>query len=180
MSQIEYLFRDDTFLTIKNAKVADSQEIGETLARISDANDGELEPQAVVDSARSRRSSLHKHFDWDDEVAAEKHRLGQARTLIRCVMVVDKDSKSGLARAHASISGKGGVSYRQHREYKSSFDLQIIILKAMERDARAFEERYSDFVDICDLVRAARQKASARRRKLERQKERESENHPQA
>ena len=178
MSQIQYLFRDGSFLTIKNAKVADSQEIGETLARISDANDGELEPQAVVDAARSRRSPLHKHFDWDDEVAAEKYRVGQARGLIQCVMVVDNDSKSGLARAHLSISSKGGVSYRQHQEYKSSLDLQIIILKAMERDARAFEERYSDFVDICDLVRAARQKATAQRRRLERKKERESEDHP--
>lgn len=48
---------------------------------------GTLEPTAVVEDARPKNSSLHGYFEWNDRIAAEKHRLDQARDLIQSVHV---------------------------------------------------------------------------------------------
>jgi hypothetical protein len=50
--------------------------------------DGRLIPSEVVDSARDPDSPLHSHFEWDNDEAAEKYRLSQARTLIRTVKLM--------------------------------------------------------------------------------------------
>jgi hypothetical protein len=48
-------------------------------------NNGLLVPQNVVFAARDEASPLHGEFDWNDETAAEAHRLEQAKRLIRSV-----------------------------------------------------------------------------------------------
>lgn len=49
---------------------------------------GALNPEAVVDAARDKKSALHTHFDWDNSEAAHKYRLLQARNLIRVAVTV--------------------------------------------------------------------------------------------
>ncbi len=49
--------------------------------------DGRLTPERVLTDAKRPDSPLHKHFQWDNEKAAEQHRLDQARTLIRTVKI---------------------------------------------------------------------------------------------
>ena len=53
------------------------------LNRISKKNKGKITPDAVVDSARNPHSPLHPCFEWDDSIAGDLYRLGQARELIR-------------------------------------------------------------------------------------------------
>lgn len=52
-----------------------------------DAKHGTLTPELVVKDATSPKSPLHDYFEWDDDIAAHKFRLEQARTLIRSVEV---------------------------------------------------------------------------------------------
>lgn len=58
------------------------------LEKIRKKNDGELNPQYVVNAAKSNRHKLHKFFDWDDTSAANEYRLTQARSIIRSIVVV--------------------------------------------------------------------------------------------
>lgn len=51
-------------------------------------NQGRLKPEDVVNEAKKPSSPLHDYFEWDDEKAANEHRLEQARQLIRSVRVV--------------------------------------------------------------------------------------------
>ena len=164
---IRYVFRDDQPLAIKGAKDADPQVIGEALAAISDKLGGHLTPVAVVDAARDKKHVLHRHFEWDDALAADAYRLDQARHIVRVVRVEDEDAEGGTARAYLSISEKNGVSYRPIEAVKKSVDLQAAVLKGAERDLRAFEMRYKDLIDICDLVRTARERITSRRNKHE-------------
>ena len=53
------------------------------LMRMSKANGGKITPEALVEAARDAESPLHEYFEWDNDTAAEKYRLMQARTLIR-------------------------------------------------------------------------------------------------
>lgn len=53
----------------------------EILRRMS--AEGSLTAEEVVRRAKSKRSPLHKFFEWEDEVAAHAYRIEQARELIR-------------------------------------------------------------------------------------------------
>lgn len=50
--------------------------------------EGILKAQVVVDHARDPSNRLHKCFEWDDSVAANRHRLHQARCLMHNVYTV--------------------------------------------------------------------------------------------
>jgi hypothetical protein len=54
---------------------------------------GEVSPETIVDTAKDRKSPLHQVFEWDDNVAAQEHRLHQARQLIRTIVVRPKESR---------------------------------------------------------------------------------------
>lgn len=63
----------------------------EILAR---RNGWRLTPKIIIDDARSPDSPLHSEFTWDNEIAGEKHRLTEARELIRSVKLkVTVDSR---------------------------------------------------------------------------------------
>jgi len=64
-----------------------SEAMKQELRRLSEKGGGTLTPSRVVDVARSPLNPLHKYFEWDDAVAAEKYRQDQARELIRCVHI---------------------------------------------------------------------------------------------
>lgn len=162
---IRYAFKDEP-LTIKAKAKAQPQKIGEALASIAAANKGHLTPKAVVSEARNNRSVLHKHFEWDDQVAAGKYRLDQARVLIRSIHIVSADEETD-APAFISIAEKGGVSYRTLQDVLDSADLQAQALKQAERDLDAFERRYKQFEDLCEVIRSAREIVSKRRNNIE-------------
>lgn len=164
---IKYVFNDERPLTIKNAKKADPQKIGDALTAISNKVGGRLTPKAVLQEAKAPKHFLHQYFEWDDALAADHFRQDQARTLIRCVQIVNDDDADKFAPAFLSISDKSGVSYRPLQVVMASTELQLAVLQRAERDLESFERRYRDLGDICDLVRVAREKASARRTSLE-------------
>lgn len=161
---ITYTFRDEP-VAILNAKKADPQRIGRALAKIAADGAGRLTPSAVVEAARDVRSPLHRHFEWDDSKAAHAYRKDQAREIIRVIRA--EENGSTPTRAFLSVSDGSGVSYRTAQEVMASVELQLAVLKAAERDLDAFTARYRDLVDICDDVRAAREKVKARRETAE-------------
>lgn len=72
-----------------NAKtISNKTEVAAALAEIAERNAGRLTPQQVVLAAKDEKSPLHRHFTWSDAKAAGKHRLNEARELIRSVRVV--------------------------------------------------------------------------------------------
>jgi len=164
---IKYVFDEDKILNIKGADKAKAQEIGEALAKISEQEKGRLNPKAIVDAARSNRHVLHKHFEWDDGLAAEQWRMEQARSIVQSIHIEHEDTESGVARAFLSIRDKDGVSYRTIEEVMGSADLQSKVLASAERDLLAFESRYRSLNDICELVRGVRQQVAIRRSKHE-------------
>jgi hypothetical protein len=160
---IKYTF--DGPIAIKNAKDANPQIIGEALASIATA--GHLKPKAVLEAARDEQSPLHRHFEWDDGLAAEAYRLDQARTLIRIIRVDDAETESGTAQAWLSITDRSGTSYVTHDTVKHSADLQAIVLKQARRDLTAFTDRYRELTDVCADVAEAERKVARRIAKIE-------------
>lgn len=155
---IKYVFKED-FVAIKNAAKANPQKIGEFLASVAEKHGGALRPDDVVAEAQNPRCPAHKHFEWNDTVAAHAYRKDQARELIRVVRVLDEEEVP--QRAFLSVSDKDGVAYRPLEQVLTSHDLQLQVMKQALRDIAAFERRYSDLEDICALVRVARDRLEA-------------------
>lgn len=86
---------------------ADAQRVAEELAELGD----EITPARILDKARDSDTELHKCFEWDDTVAAEKYRLTQARQIV-CHLVIKErqDPPEGQAprRVYYKTSGDGG------------------------------------------------------------------------
>ena len=71
-----------------------AQKYGEELNAIAEKNEGKIKPQDVIERAKVKSSALHDYFDWNNDTAAEKHRLWQARNLINHITVVIKHEHS--------------------------------------------------------------------------------------
>lgn len=150
---IKYTFKED-FVTIKNASKADPQKIGEALTAITERNDGLLRPDDVVEAARNTRSPLYRHFEWDDSIAATNYRRDQARELIRVIRVVGEDEQP--RHAFLSVTTEAdGAAYHTLNEVMSSEDLQLRVRRQALRDLEAWQRRYADLQDICELVALA-------------------------
>jgi len=75
----------------------DANTAGAELDRIAKTYGGSIAAQNVVDEARPDEAPLHPVFEWDDSKAAEGYRRGQARNLIRAVVLV-ADPESSEAK----------------------------------------------------------------------------------
>lgn len=90
------------------------------------ARRGRLTAKNVVDEARDEDSPLHPHFEWDDSIAGEAHRMAQARELIRSVRVsyVDTSKVVQVRPVYVHTPGVAGVVGQRVREGKGSSDVQ--------------------------------------------------------
>ena len=52
---------------------------------------GAVTPQLIVNEARDPNHPLHGEFDWDDQSAANQHRLAVARALLRQIEYIGQD-----------------------------------------------------------------------------------------
>lgn len=154
---VKYVFKDEQPVRLKNAAKADAQKIGTALEEIAAQNNGEVTPVTIVDAARNPKSPLHPHFEWDTTAAAEAYRREQARDLIRIVRIRD-ETRAEPPRAFLSVTTKKGVSYRRLNDVLESVSLSSAVLDQAERDLLAFERRYQDLLEVCNIVAEARAK----------------------
>ena len=131
-----------------------AQEIAIDLLSIKEANDGMLNPCHVVDSARDDMSPLHPFFEWDDSLAAEQHRLGQARKLITSIVLVEERPKGKTIEVvtypvftHLRSDQHG---YRETNEVYSTPELKNSYIAQLQTDWQTFKKKHDDVLK--DLV----------------------------
>jgi mitochondrial fission protein ELM1 len=100
-----------------------------------------LTPRAVLADAESPSSPLHKRFTWDDDKAAARWRLHQARILVASVRVTVTVVGRGPVetRAYISLRDPDGARAYQPRETTAG-----AVLDAAREDMRQ---------DVLNLVR---------------------------
>lgn len=119
---------------------------------------GQLTPALVLDTARNPDHPLHPRFTWDDEAAAEAHRIDQARNLIRSVRVVyrEADDKEGArsVRAYHSVRTEEGCVYRSTDEVVASPFLTELLMRDMTREWQQLKRRWARFSEFTEMVRS--------------------------
>jgi len=69
-------------------------DVTQELNRLAKEHGGNLTPEIVIAAAQNPDSALHEQFDWDDDSAAHKWRLHQARALIRGATLIVKTGET--------------------------------------------------------------------------------------
>lgn len=109
-------------------------------------------PDQVVDLARNPRTELHKCFDWDNDVAAEKWRKQQAR-LICISLTVTVEKQPGIVQTYRLIQHdrEEGVykpvalTVRQPDEYDR-------LLKQAKDELASFRKRYQSIKELSEVI----------------------------
>lgn len=120
---------------------------------------GKLTPSLVVDQARDKSHPLHTRFEWDDKVAGEAYRRGQAHELIRSVRVVYREATETEAarsvRAFHAVRSEGPQNYVYEPLERVTDDplLTRIVLRDMEREWKQLMRRYGQFKEFAEMVR---------------------------
>lgn len=121
-------------------KVAD--EIGEQLAT----------PQEVLEKARDENSELHKCFEWNDGIAAEKYRLQQARAIIINLVYVKKTKEEESVRCFQITTERN--TYQPTKQFLVQEDEYQALLKRAKAELDAFKRRYASLTELEEVFKA--------------------------
>lgn len=128
----------------------DAQRAGEELEAVRKCHNGRLEPENVLDAAKSKRSPLHAHFEWDDAVAANEYRLNQAGELIRSLTVDISGSNLEVrtTRAFVNVEVDGDRHYTSIETAMSSEELRAQVLERAWRELKSWQDRHVELVEF--------------------------------
>ena len=129
------------------------QVAGEELERIRTYNNGRLESEMVVDAARAPENPLHPVFEWDDEAAANKFRIEQAKYLIRSVeVVVENRPDAPPLRAFVSVVRDDDRSYTSVSHAMADANLRQQVLLQALKELEAWRQRYAELVELANVM----------------------------
>lgn len=131
----------------------DAQAAGEELEQIKVAHNGRLDAGTVVEKARSRRSVLHEHFEWDDAIAAGKFRVEQASYLIRMIELspMPEAPEAPPVRAFVSVRQEEEQFYVSTRDALSDPELRQQVLDQAWRELEAWRQRHAELVEFAKI-----------------------------
>lgn len=129
-----------------------NEKVKEELEFVRSNTNGILRAQDVVEYAKDPSTELHRHFEWDDNKAAEAHRLNQARMLINvCVIVNPVNNKKIKAYVSLKSERKHGIGYRAVVDVlKDSFLTEELMQDAL-KDLERFQEKYNRLKEATEL-----------------------------
>ena len=79
--------------------------------------------------------------------------------------VLDDDDEPTIN--YVSVATKAGTAYHKIEDVKRSVDLQVAVLRQADRDLEAWEKRYAELTEICQVVRYARERLRERHEAIE-------------
>lgn len=122
------------------------------LLQIQKKKGGMLNPEDIVKFAEDEDTALHKFFEWDNDEAAVKYRLLQARAIIRVVVQIIPDTGEKI-RTFISLSTdrKENGGYRIMTDVIEDEALSDIMLEDARRDLEIFRAKYLRLKHIKEL-----------------------------
>ena len=126
--------------------------------------DGILHAPAVVSWARANPdSALHNAIEWDNDRAADAHRLWQVRQLIQ-LHVTTEDGAPQLVSLSFDRKGTGG--YRSISDVVKVPDLRAIMLQDALDELQRVQIKYQRVQELASIWQEAEQvRTRSRRRK---------------
>lgn len=128
-----------------------AQVAGEECERLE--SNGMLTPRNLVDVSRPDDAPLHKCFEWDDGIAAERWRETQAAYIIRSVEVeIEKHSEP--TRAFVATITDNTREYKSIGYVMRRSDSREALLDAAKRELLAFRRKYKNLYELAEVMDA--------------------------
>lgn len=109
--------------------------------------DRKVTPEEVLEQARDdENSELHKCFEWDDSVAAEKYRLSQARQVIQFLVI--KPEKKGEPQVRVFQITTETNNYQPTRLFIQQPDEYKALLQRAKNELSAIKSRYKTLSEL--------------------------------
>lgn len=128
---------------------ANAQLVAEEIASIGES----VTPAQIVDKARDGGTELHKCFEWDDSVAAEKYRLSQARQVV-CHLVIQETIRENRPPIRFMLQAKNGAGYEPTKIIYKDPDKYQALLGNVLRELVAIRNKHSNLSELEEVFSA--------------------------
>ena len=142
---------------------ADAQLIGQRIEHLMSVNGRSVTPKDLVSDASSRKSPLHKYFEWKDEKAAELFRIKQAQYLLNHIIVhVEYEGKSHQSRAFINVkddedNASAKRVFVEVERALTSTDLRAQMISDALREANYWRSKYAMLTELNTIFQAIEQ-----------------------
>lgn len=130
---------------------ADPQKVASEIIAIGDS----ATPDEIVNAARDESTELHKCFEWDNDVAADKYRIIQAREVVRHLVIQEQEVPLDRPEIRVFFKPKKVDGYEHVRHIVRNDDSYENLLKQAWAELQAFKRKYSclkELQEILDLI----------------------------
>lgn len=131
---------------VKGIYKANAQKIADEIGN------GKITPQEIVERARNEQSELHKCFEWNDTIAAEKYRLQQARNVLAMLVLKPNSEEEQPVRIFSLTTEKS--VYQPTKQFLLQSDEYQNLLKRALAELEAFKKKYSTLNELEEVFRA--------------------------
>lgn len=131
---------------IKGIYDADAQKVAEEIGG------GKVTPQEVLEKAKNEDSELHKCFEWDDSVAAEKYRLQQAGNILRMIVYQSGEKDACPVRVFQITTERN--TYQPTRLFIEQQDEYQNLLKRAKNELESFKRKYKALSELEQVFKA--------------------------
>ena len=116
---------------------------------------GMVTPELVLEESRGQKAPLHKCFEWNDSVAAEKYRLNQAGQIIKnLVVVLDDYQQSEPVRAFVNVMPEAPARTGEFINIVSAMkaeETRATILANALRELQEFKRKYKGLEELAGI-----------------------------
>jgi hypothetical protein len=118
------------------------------------AEEDRLNAQELVEESRPEDAPLHREFEWDDSVAAEKYREEQAGALIRHLVVrIEANDQEYPTRQYFMIQPEAKI-YEPIQVILKDEDKTDLLLEQAKRELLAFKAKYACLKELAEVIKA--------------------------
>lgn len=127
--------------------------IKQELEALTEANNGILQPEAVVEYAKDPNTALHSRFEWDDTEAAKRYRVWQARQLIKVTVNILPNESETEYQVFVSLKSDryNGGGYRALVDVMSDDQLRKQLLTQAYADFKVWQKKYQDLKELAPV-----------------------------
>lgn len=116
--------------------------------------EGKLTPSNLVEASRPEDAPLHREFEWNDAVAAEKWREQTARVMIASIVVTkDDEAEPRPIRAFFHIE-KDTSEYHPIEVIMSDEAKAKRLLDIAKRELQSFKAKYQTLTELAGVMHA--------------------------